>query len=70
MSVCPTVLELRFYGCYHPCFCSDLLIEAITEYKPFRCKQTLPYSGHQYNLTFVICYKHPSKDSGSYIQFF
>ncbi len=20
MSVCPTVLELRFYGCCHPCF--------------------------------------------------
>ena len=32
-----------------------------------KSKETLPYSRHKYNTTFVICMRHPSRDGVSQI---
>jgi len=34
----------------------------VNSFKAHSCKETLPYSRHQFNLTFVICIKDPERD--------
>ena len=38
-------------------------MSVISAYKAYACIETLPYSRHQFNLTFIICIKDPKRDS-------
>jgi len=43
-------------------FKEEFLLDMVNSFKAHSCKETLPYSRHQFNLTFVICIKDPERD--------
>jgi hypothetical protein len=44
----------------------EFLLDMVNSFKAHSCKETLPYSRHQFNLTFVICIKDPERDQVKY----
>ena len=67
MSVCPNVLELRFYGCFHPYFSKinytfyvSLVIKILCLLRKLKMNRTIirSYKGHEFriNQVFIVCH--------------